>query len=189
MRKIISKHEKEKQERMKQLVVGGVLVVIMFASVFGYAFQDKNKDENSVVKHNGFEFIKKNSLWFMEDFSFKYNPEETKDFESTEDINGLGLYSNKPLYIYSENKGAETEIYKNLYPVVQRIQYACLNESFGLNCEKSWPIKTCEDNFILIQEGDFEIKQEDNCLFMQGQKEDLIKISDEVLFKIIGVRQ
>ncbi len=189
MRKIISKHKKEKQERIKQLIVGGVLVVIMFASVFGYAFQGKGKNENSAVNYNGFEFVKKDSLWAVKDFSFKYNPKETEDFKFLEYINNLELYSNKPLYIYSENKEAEVEIYKNIYPVVQRIQYACLNESFGLSCEESWPIKTCEDNFILIQKGDFEIKQEDNCLFIQGQREDLIKISDEVLFKIIGVKQ
>ena len=192
MRKIISKQKQRKNDRIKQLVVGGVLIVIMFASVIGYAFQGKDSDENSNVKYNEFEFIKQGDVWKLEDkFLFSHNPEETEEFIIGGFLNLLTDYQAKPLYIYSENKEAESEIYKNLYNSVQRIQYACLeknNSEFKLQCHADWPMKNCEDNFILIKEGEFEIKQKDNCLFIEGHKENLTKISDEVLFKIIGIK-
>jgi len=186
MRKIISKHQREKKERTKQIVVGGILVIIMFASVIGYAFQGKNVEEDSKIKYNNFEFIKKDGSWIFQEFIFKYNPKETEEFESNEFINLLIDYQNQPLYIYSEDKEAESEIYRNLIKSAERIQYACLENEF--ECEETWPIKTCEDNFILIKEGDFKIEQKDNCLIIQGKKEDLVKLSDETLFKILSIK-
>jgi hypothetical protein len=186
MRKITSKQKRKKQEQIKQIVVGGILVLIMFASVIGYAFQGKEDSNNSKINYNGFDFIKQDSSWIFENsFVFKYNPKETEEFAFEYELNSLEFYKNKPLYIYSKNLNAEAEIYNNIYPVAQRIQYACLD---GMECQNNWPVKTCEDNFILIQEGEFSVEQKDNCLFIFGAKEDLIKISDEVLFKIIGVK-
>lgn len=188
MRKITSKQKQEKQNRIKQLVVGSILVVIMLISVFGYAFQGNNEDD-SKLKYNGFKFVKQNGYWILEDsFTFKYSPKETEEFHIEDYLNTLDNYQDKPLYIYSENNMAESELYKNLYYIVQRIQNACL-EGEKLDCEDNLPIKTCEDNFIIIQEGEFKVEQKDNCLFVYGSKEDLIKISDEVLYKIIGVKQ
>jgi len=189
MRKIVSKKKRENKERINQIIVGGILVLIMFASVVGYAFQGKNSDNNSKVKYNKFEFTKQNDLWYLGDnFMFKYNPFETENFSFENSLNLIDSYKGEPLYIYSEDTSAESEIYRNVNNIAQRIQYACLNESIGLNCASSWPVKTCEDNFILIREGEFKIEQKDNCLFIQGPKENLTKISDEVLFKIIGLK-
>ncbi|MEN7981894.1 MAG: hypothetical protein ABFQ65_00420 [Nanoarchaeota archaeon] len=189
MRRLISKQKQQRQDRVKQIIVGSVLIVIMFASVLGYAFQGQGNEENSDIEYNGFEFVKQNNFWILDDeFMFKYNPLETEDFYFKEYVNLLSDFQNNPLYIYSENKEAELEVYKNLYNSVQRIQYACLNNSFNLNCESSWPTKTCENNFILIQEGEFNVWQENNCIFIKGPKENLTKISDEVLFKIIGIK-
>ncbi len=189
MRKIISKQKQKELDRVKQIIVGSVLIIIMFASVLGYAFQGNDEESNSKIEYNGFEFIEKDNLWILEDsFMFKYNPKETEDFSFEGYVSLLSDFQNKPLYIYSEYKEAESEIYKNLYNSVQRIQYACLNESFNLNCEESWPTKTCEDNFILIKEGEFKVEQKDNCLFIQGPKENLTQISDEVLFKVLEIK-
>ena len=188
MRRLISKEKQKKQERIKQLVVGSVLIVIMFASVLGYAFQGGGETDSN-IEYNGFVFVSQDNFWVLEDtFMFKYNPLETEEFATYNFLNLLVDYQSKPLYFYSENKEAEAEIYKNIYTSVQRIQYACLEDEPGLICEGAWPIKTCEDNFILIQEGEFKIEQRKNCLFISGAKEDLTKISDEVLFKIIGVK-
>ena len=60
---------------------------------------------------------------------------------------------------------------------------------FEVQCEESWPMKNCSNNFILIKEGEFKVEQENNCVFIEGPKENLTKISDEVLFNIIGVKQ
>lgn len=192
MRRLISKQKQQRSDRVKQVIVGGVLIIIMFASVIGYAFQGKGGEENSNVEYNEFEFVKQGDLWNLENtFLFRYNPLETEEFVTYDFLNLLIDYRGKPLYIYSENKEAESEIYKNLYNSVQRIQYACLatNESeFELQCEESWTTKTCEYNFILIREGEFNIEQKNNCVFISGAKENLTKISDEVLFKILQIK-
>ena len=66
-----------------------------------------------------------------------------------------------------------------------RIQPACLDES---ECEGGWPVKTCKDNFIIIRNSNYtNIIQEDNCVFINGPEENLTQITDEFLFKIIGV--
>jgi hypothetical protein len=58
-----------------------------------------------------------------------------------------------------------------------------------MDCEETLPIKTCEDNFIIIKENNFtNIIQEDNCVFIQGPSENLTMVSDEFLFHILGVR-
>ena len=93
----------------------------------------------------------------------------------------------EPLYLFSANQEASAEIYNNLYQIVQRMQPACLNEE---ECDENLPIKTCEDNFIIIEESEeIEIKQENNCVFIRGPQDSLIKITDEFLFKVLGIRQ
>lgn len=192
MRRLVSKQKQQKSDRIKQLIVGTLLIVIMFASVLGYAFQGNEEENNSNLNYNGFEFVKQDKSWMLQNaFLFKHSPKDTEEFARNNFLNLLIDYQSKPLYIYSENKEAESEIYQNLYNSVQRIQYACLekNESeLDFNCEKDLPMKNCEDNFILISEGEFNVEQKNNCLFIQGSYENLTKISDEVLFKILGVK-
>ena len=67
------------------------------------------------------------------------------------------------------------------------MQLACLEGEECANDEL--PIKTCEDNFIIIRESDVtEVVQEDNCVFIRGEAEELAKITDAFLLKIIGVQ-
>jgi len=66
------------------------------------------------------------------------------------------------------------------------MQNACLEEE---GCKEDWPTKTCEDNFIIIEEkNETSIIQDNNCVFIQGPQENLTKISDEFLFRVLGVR-
>lgn len=195
MRKIISKQEREKKQRIKQFIVGGILVFIMLISTLGYSFQGQLREDKQKIEYNGFEFIQQNEMWYTQikgyEFGFKNNPEQTEDFESYSDVNLLAQYQNKPLYIYSENREAEAEIYRNLNEVVQRMQFACpeKNESaFETKCKVEWPIKNCSNNFILIKEGNFQITPRNNCVFIEGPKENLTKITDEFLFKTIGIK-
>ncbi|MCW8965669.1 MAG: hypothetical protein OQK82_03145 [Candidatus Pacearchaeota archaeon] len=188
MRKIQSKHRHKREERIKQIIIGGILILIMFTSVLGYAFQSiGDKSDENKIDYNGFKFEFQNNYWILENtFAFKYNPKETEDFY-VDNLNLIENYQDEPLYIYSEYNEAENEIYRNLYNFAQRIQNACLNDS-SLNCNPDWPVKSCDDNFILISEGNFNVTQNNNCLFIIGPRENLTKISDEVLYNIIGVK-
>ena len=188
MRKIISKEQSEKRKNRNQLIVGLILIGVMLIGIFGYSFQGfLGGNSAEKIKYNGFEFTKQNYFWVLEsgnnNFIFKYNPEEVERVSGY--VAPIGNYLNKPVYIFSENKEAELEIYRNVNPFVQRVQEACLE---GEKCDENLPIKTCKDSFIIIKEGNFSsIIQNENCVFIEGKQEDLVKLSDEFLFKIFGV--
>jgi len=191
MRKIISKYEKRKKDRIKQLVVGGFLVFIMLFSILGYAFgafRGKENEDITKINYNGFEFTNQNGFWLLNlgdlNFIFKYNPNEVEKIYS--ELKYLDNYYNKPLYISSETNEAEFEIYKNLDQVVQRMQPACLEEE--CDDDENLAVKNCTDNFIIVKKSNIsEITQEDNCVFIYGSQENLTRITDEFLFKILGI--
>lgn len=194
MRKIVSKSDEEKKRRRNQFLIGGILILVMVLSVIGYSFRSENENSGNSEKiiYNGLEFAKINGFWTTKigniQFAFKYNPNETESINSQ--VNYLNNYTNKPLYISSENSESDSEIYKNLFytnEIVQRVQYACLE---GGKCtDESLPIKTCVDNFIIIKEKENnEVRQEKNCVFIEGKKEDLTKLTDSFLFKITGIQ-
>ena len=188
MRRIISKANQKKKQRRNQIIISGILIFVMFFSVLGYGFLGRDNQSSNKLDYNGYEFIKQNEIWYLElgdfDFAFKNNPQEVE--EITSQLKPLDNYLDKPLYIYSENKETEIEIYMNLQQIAQRIQYACLNED---ECEGDLPIKTCEENFIIIQKDEInEIVQENNCVFIRGKTEKLLELSDEFLFNILEIR-
>lgn len=200
MRKIISKHEENRRNRKNRLIMGFVLIFGMFFSVVGFSFGGfsgghlfgrgtTTNDNSNRVNYNGFEFVNQNGLWVSNiggfNFVFRYNPNQVE--KSYSQIKPIDNYYQKPLYIYSENPDAETEIYVNLGQVVLRTQTACLE---GLECKnENLPIKTCEDNFIIIKEDNTTgIIQEENCVFITGISYNLIRSTDEFLFKVFGIR-
>ena len=189
MRKIIPKNKADKKNRQKQIIIGMILMGVMLFSVLGYSFQGGETQQVEKVEYNGYEFIKENGFWFTKignfQFSFLYNPQEIKKINSS--LNKLSKYNGEPLYFSSEDSQSEVEIYRNLFYqnlLVERIQRACFEE-----CGEDLPIKTCEDNFIIIKESNLtKIVQEDNCVFIEGPKENLTKITDEFLFNILEIR-
>jgi len=192
MRKLTSKQDEEKKQKRNNLILGIILIVVMLFSTLGYGFlgrPDENSSDNSnKVIYKGYEFLAQNGFWVLNyqgtDFVFKYNPEEVTSIYSN--INNLNSYFQKPLYIYSEDVSSETEIYVNLNNVVLRIQKACIEGSI---CpDENLPIKTCDDNFIIIKESDVtDITQQNNCVFIEGKMENLLKLTDEFLFKILEI--
>ncbi len=191
MRKIISREEEEKKTRRKQLLIGGVLILVMVVSVVGYAFNREEQNNTIKISYNGFEFTQESGFWYVNvgnsQFSFLYNPEETENINSA--LNPLGNYEDKPLYISSENPEAGAEIYRNLFyqnQLVQRVQDACME---GEECSSDAPIKNCTDNLIIIKESNSsKIEQQGNCVFIEGSNENLTRLADGFLFKIIGVQ-
>lgn len=191
MRKIISQSATHKKKRMNKILLSLGMIFIMFSSILGYAFQsfggseEESTEEKKITTFNGFDFTEQSGFWIL-DFNgmnliFRYNPSQI--IESNSEINTLLNYEAKPLYIYSENVQAKSEIKTNLFEFVDGIEDACLD---GL-CGDS-QVKTCEDNFIIIKESENnEIKQQDNCLFIEGKMEDLVKLTDGFLYKILGV--
>jgi len=204
IRRIKPKSEEESKKRRNQLIVGGILIIIMLFSTIGYAFIGNNDDNSNgnnngsgkKIKYNGYEFNNNNGFWVLNarrsNFVFQYNPKETEDVNVNiiSNIKSINEYYNKPLYISPQDSIATNEITVNLNQVAQRVQYACLE---GENCssESELPIKNCEDNFIIIKkdkENETSIEQKDNCVFITGNEENIIKLTDEFLFKLLGVK-
>ncbi|MFA7707934.1 MAG: hypothetical protein WCX73_03220 [Candidatus Pacearchaeota archaeon] len=191
MRKITSKYKEEKRKKRNGIIVGIILIGIMISSTIGYSFLGGEKDNLKKINYNGFTFEEQNGFWITNInnllFTFKYNPTQIEEINSS--LNVLDNYYNKPLYIYSKNEEAELEIYRNLFyqnKIIQRMQSACLE---GDICEGNLPIKSCEDNFIKITEGNIsKIIQEENCVFIEGEKGNLTKLADEFLFNILEIR-
>jgi len=208
MRRLISKHEENKKRKRNQIIIGLILIFVMFFSVLGFAFvsfsfsggRDINKpslnsrDINNLnlnsINYNGFEFREQNGFWILNkdniNFIFRNNPNQVAKTDSV--ISPLNNYLNRSLYINSESIEAESEIKTNLLQFVKKIENACLE---GCNNNEELPIKSCEDNFIIIKEiSENEpsgINQENNCVFIKGKKADLVKLTDEFLFKLLGV--
>lgn len=192
MRKIISKEEEARKSKRNQLIIGGILILVMVASSLGYAFtREQSGTASEKIIYNGIEFDKTGNLWNANtgnfQFSFLYNPQETVKINSI--LNPLGNYANKPLYIYSQSAMATAEIYRNLFyqnQIVQRVQNACFE---GETCNDNSPVKTCQDNLIIIKESNNTgVKQQDNCVFIEGNAGNLTKLSDSFLFKITGIQ-
>jgi hypothetical protein len=202
MRKLETRAEQDKKRRRNQLIIGLILVVVMLFSVLGYSFQTEEKSNTNQLKkvnYNGFSFVENSpGIWTLtignSNFLFKNTPTDVETIEGK--INLLNTYSGKPLYIHSENREAEAEILGNINYVLLRQQYACLDlgnktveTNATKNCDGNWPIKTCNDNFIIIELSDTKsITQVDNCVFIKAPTENITKVSDEFLFKLMGIR-
>lgn len=189
MRRIVSKEERGRLRKRNQIIAGAVLVLLMVFSTLGFALQNgftnNSNGDSGNIKYNGFEFVNSNGFWVLGQFVFRYNPNNVPDI-------GSGLktaqdYQGMPFYIYSEDTNAESEIYVNMRQIVPRVQDACPEGTLCSN--KDLPVKKCSDNFIIIKEDNISsIKQEDNCIYITGEKNQLAKLADQFLFKILGVR-
>ncbi len=201
MKKIRTKYSEAKKQKRNQMIVGAVLVFVMFGSVFGVIVGSFGQDKDSKnMKYNGIEFVEQNGFWFASkgnlNFVFRNNPEQVEKIDS--ELNYFNSYEGKPLYIYSENYGAELEVLRNFFyqnQIVQRVQSACLDGEADIfnkttECDVNLPVKNCENNFIIIRESnETRIVQNKNCVFIHGEKENLSKITDEFLFNVFGIRE
>ena len=192
MRKIISEHDENKKKKRNQIMLGIFLVLTMFISVIGYSFETNvqqntnqgNQTQAQKVNYNGFNFVGQNGFWLLNkdsgSFIFRYNPNQIVGANIS--INPQIIYDNKILYINSEDSFAESEIRANLGQFAGSIENACLGKCNGIQ------EKTCNDNFIIIREAnESKISSDKNCVFIEGQAGDLVKLTDEFLFKFLGI--
>ena len=189
MRKILSQEEKSKKEKRNQLVIGAVLVLIMVLSTLGYSFIGSEDEEVNfdAVYYKEFKFIKTNGIWkidlYGKELYFSNFPNQT-DVQG--EVNLLNKYQNFPLYIYSNNSAVDLEIYRTIGRFVQRMQNACPENK---TCEQDLPTKTCENNFIIVEESEAtEIIQKNKCVFVKAKKDDLLRITDEFLFNVFSIK-
>ncbi len=184
MRRIETRAEVEKKSRNKQIVIGAILVGLMILSVVGYGFLNQESDDESVEKYRNFKFIRQQGLWYVnieeESFGFQYLPREVEDVLVSGVFN-LNNYKNNPLYFVGNGEGG-SEILNNLNRYVLRAQNACLA---GLNCSnEKLPVKTCDDNLIVFENGETKVGQNNRCVYLSG---DSVRAADAFLYNIFGI--
>jgi len=194
MRKFISRQEREKRTKRKQMGIGIFLVSIMLLSTLGYSIQSAIRSGNEeTLVYNGIEFVHTNGFWTIGNFAFKYSPEEVP--ETSASLNDASFYEGLPLYLYSESNDAEAEIRVNLRQIASSISDACPAEDEvpGAEYDEEAPIIPCDedslDNFIIIRESpDTKISQENNCVYIEGPEQELAMLADQFLYRILGVK-
>lgn len=183
MNRIQTKQEKDRKAKIKQLLIGLILIVIMVVSTAGFAMMD-NDEKQSRKKYNGLDFVYQDGQWktLIDEnvFSFQYFPDEVLNISNN--INkSLSDYVGKPLYFVNTNSDYY-EIMQNLNVFILRAQEACISE----DCEKDVPVKNCsQDNIIIFEYSNFtEVREVENCVFIVG---DTLLASDSFLYKILKI--
>jgi hypothetical protein len=193
MKKIVTKKDLEKKRKKQQTILGVTLALIMVLSAFGAVVGSFSNAQDNELNYNGLKFISYNGYWTTTigelDFYFRFNPKQTENVSSFFENKTIPLatdYLDKPLYLKSDNQAATSEIYQNTQYFIERIQAACLD---NLTCSQDLPIKNCTDNFILIESSEIPSFQIDNkCVFIKGNSEEILMMTDEFLFKTLGIK-
>lgn len=202
MRKIISKEKIEKKRKRNQFILGGFLVLVMMGSVFGVivsSFGNNSKTQGNLIKVNGINFIDYQGRWIYQDsedsfFSFRNLPNETGiGLGEVNSLKNIKEYSGKVFYFYSEDNIVKMQLRENFAQLVLRIQEACpensSNETIEYCIEKDLPIKDCSNNFVIVREdNESRIFTENNCVFIQGDKKDLNRLTDEFIYQTVGLK-
>jgi hypothetical protein len=188
MRKIVSRQEENKRKKRNQFIVGGVLMLVMLISVLGYAFQGQittnqtTTTSSNTTTYNGIVFTYQNGFWTTtynnQQLIFTFTPVQiNSDLTNlTENINNL---SDKPIYLYSEDPNAESELSINLAKFVSQIILV-----------QNLSTIDCSSNTIIVQNNpSYSVKQNQNCIIISGEGQDLIGTVDNVLFKMFGIKQ
>ena len=132
IRALESKKESKKKQKRNQYILGGILIFILFASVFGILANSFGKtSKEKKISYGGFEFVQKNNYYTLNlgkaQFRFLENPLVVAALPKQVNLSmNIENFLSKPLYVYSKDYAASTEIYQNFEPFVQRIQPACL---------------------------------------------------------------
>ena len=192
MRKILSKEERKRKEKIKQLIIGGFLIVIMTLSVLGFALINTNKETKKEIEYKGIKFIQDNSGYWSSfikgnQIFTKYNPLELQNI-SFFILYSIDNYANLPLYfvINTSDQEAVLELKRNMNNFVLRLQDACLPD---YKCKEDLPLKNCStDNIIVIEESEENtIIQKENCIFIKSSFRNQIRYADAFLYRILGL--
>ncbi|NCN87101.1 hypothetical protein GW932_04665 [archaeon] len=192
IKKLSSKEDERKKQRKNNYLIGAVLVIVMFGSVFGIIVNSFDTSNNSEkLTYKGFPLEAQGNVYLLgignHSFYLTNNPNDLGELKY--DINfskTLANYVGLPLYLDSYSYTYSQQIYQNIFGYPERIQFACENENDCL--DDNLPIKNCTENMIIIREKeDNKIYEKDNCVFIEGTTEEISKLVDLFTLKVLGI--
>lgn len=191
IKRIETKSDREKREKRNKMFIGIVLVIVMLLSTAGYAIIERGKEDK--VVYNGIKFTKTDNgwTWITQNFEMltQFNPREVKNISSNV-VSTASKFISSNVYFVAyrfDEKAASDEIYRNLRP--SRSQYVCLEENANDTECADLPLKSClKDNvFVVLVKNETKIYEQDNCVFIESDSDNIIKAADRFLFGAFGV--
>jgi len=194
IKRIETKKDQIKKEKRLQLILAAILILVLFGSVFGIVVNSFGGSNfpTKIVTYNNYDFSVENGYYTIElgisKFYFSNNPNDVESLEKQVALSReVSSYTNKEVYVLTGDYSSYSEIVQNFNQHALRIQQACkLDEEC---VDKTLPLKTCENNLIIIKEApENKIYEEKNCVYIEGKKEELLKLTDEFLLHEIGIK-
>jgi len=191
MRRITSKEEIKKKENRNRTVMGIVLAAILLLSTAGYFVSDFTGGKQGKTVYNKIEFNQDDyGYWHFtlngKEYVTMVNPYHAENI-TVDAAKSLGDYNGKPLYFEaSSSQFGIYEISRNIGDIVQRVNYACMDE----NCSE-YAIKDCTSNVISIKIADgneSSVTAEENCVtinYAPGEEERAV---DAFIFRLLGLK-
>jgi len=203
MRRIESLTKRERKQKRNGMIIGIILIVLMASSTVRFIFafgggggfgsgSGGSGGSEPDLTYNGIDFFRNSQgLWgfstSLGSFSTTLEPGLTESTELDFEVLASDFF-NKPLYFVFENQSvALSEVGRNLGSLALRAPRACLNE---IDCpDDSLPIKTCEDNVIIMKASEeINAYKENKCIFLEGTDDQLLLLADRLVFEALGIQ-
>ncbi len=186
----------KKESRIKKLILPLILVFLMIGSTFTI-FLSGSSNENE-VKYNNLKFTKTDEGWLSYINNQKIvlinNPKDLENIQIS-NINLQDLNSAQKIYLSINPNENIQQAYLNFNTNIKPLLRTILVNSCTTDIEKcaNIPIKTCVDTsefqkvIILKESNESKIEYKNNCLYLSGNQEELIKYIDKLTLTLLGV--
>jgi flagellar basal body-associated protein FliL len=179
MRKIMGAEALEKKKKRNVLVMSIVILGVLVISTIGYAFLSGDKEENpgeGTGNNEGGPFTFESN---GETFTLNNAPQNVSWISVNIDKT-LKDYSQKAIYIVSDDEQISREIAVNIGRFAERVQNACLGR-----CAKNLVERSCSENLIVYNSSATasRVYQDGECVFIEGG----MASADAFIYKIFGI--
>lgn len=161
----------------------------MVTSILGFM----SSSDSEKIKYNGYKFSEVNNGWLAHIGDDKIilltNPNELNDYNIEVDINDLNSAQKIYLSINPKDNLFLGSLQNNIFPFLSpKLVTACYEDNE--DCA-NLPLKDCEDvndniKIILIKKSEnSKFYYKNNCLVIQGTKEEVIKMIDKLTLELL----
>jgi hypothetical protein len=204
------------KKKMSPLVWISIAAIIIIA-IFAVKHFTKQDDDNPFdlppgeeeIYYNSFKFVKIEGLWYTQwqkddklyTIPLRFNPREVENipvegeldfdiFNSIQDVYITFDLSDEETANFSLMALASTELTQNLVKAINRNPIAaCINNESEACHDR--PIISCDDNGVPVifirEQSPTKLILDDNCMILQGEGMELLKVVDNVLYKWYGI--